>query len=84
MDGNSLMKRDKEMDRKNKSESPSQFSHTICSVCPVITSHHPFYLDFPDKKSRVPSHSFGAQYIEQAGGYNAATQSKDWKAYLLQ
>lgn len=40
MDGNTLMKRDKEMDKKNKSESPSQFSHTICSVCPVITSNN--------------------------------------------
>lgn len=84
MDGNSLMKRDKEMDRKNKSESPSQFSHTICSVCPVITSHHPFPQISQIKKAEVPSHSFGAQYIEQAGGYNAATQNKDWKAYLLQ
>lgn len=56
--------------------------HLLCMPCnnkPPSLS-----LDFPDKKSRVPSHSFGAQYIEQAGGYNAATQNKDWKAYLLQ
>lgn len=51
MDGNFLMKRDKEMDRKNKLELFFQFFYIICFVCFVIISYYFFFLDFLDKKS---------------------------------
>lgn len=50
MDGNFLMKRDKEMDKKNKLELFFQFFYIICFVCFVIISYYFFFQIFQIKK----------------------------------